>query len=74
MSTTIAGTVATVHRRTNKLGALWAEVQLRDRTTVLVFPKAYSQHQHLLVEGAAVEITGRHDGQHLFAHQIAARR
>jgi len=73
MSTTIVGTVAAVHRRTNKLGALWAEVQLRDRTTVLVFPKAYSQHQHLLVEGAAVEITARSDGKALFAHEIASR-
>ena len=74
MSTTIRGTVAAVHRRTNLNGQPWSEVELRDGQRVLVFPKEHAWFQHHLTEGAAVEITGRHDGQHLFAHQIAARR
>lgn len=71
MSTTctITGTVAAVRQRCNLNGALWAEVQLRDRT-VLVFPKAYAWFQHLLVEGSAVAITARSDGKNLFAQEI----
>ena len=70
---TIRGTVTAVHRRTNKLGALWAELDLDTGEHVLVFPKGYGWFRHLLVEGAAVEITARSDGKALFAHAIASR-
>lgn len=68
---TIRGTVTAVHRRTNQLGALWAEIELNAGVRVLVFPKCYAHGREHLVVGADVEITARPDGKNLFAHSIA---
>jgi DNA polymerase-3 subunit alpha len=59
----VAGLVGELRRRkSKKSGKWWAALQLEDmdgQVEVLVFPKAYEQHEPLLANGAALLVNGR---------------
>jgi DNA polymerase-3 subunit alpha len=58
----VGGIVTDFRRRKSKKGAWWASFQLEDLegvVEVLVFPKAFEQHQALLANDRAVLVSGR---------------
>jgi DNA polymerase-3 subunit alpha len=58
----VGGIVTDFRRRKSKKGAWWASFQLEDLegvVEVLVFPKAFEQHQGLLANDRAVMVSGR---------------
>ncbi|HJQ99846.1 MAG TPA: OB-fold nucleic acid binding domain-containing protein, partial [Candidatus Polarisedimenticolaceae bacterium] len=75
----VGGIVTDFRRRKSKKGAWWASFQLEDLegvVEVLVFPKAFEQHQALLANDRAVLVSGRVESEEgrlrLTADEVAA--
>lgn len=58
----LAGMLTSVERRTSRSGGRWALVALEDLTgsiEVVVYPKTYALHEHVLMEGGVVAVSAR---------------